>query len=531
MIRSFCVNLYHGKRMQGASTITQQLVRLLYFDTSKTFVRKIKEQYAALLVERQFSKEHIMQMYLNHVYFGAGIYGVEAACQRFWAKHVDDVTIDEAAVLAAVMRSPRHYSPLFAPLSSGRRRNVVLNNMCKLGFITEEQYQYARQKEVAIASPAQESCGAHIKEAIRIFLEDLVGKQALYTQGFVVRTTMDPKVQGVAERLFREQVAVVEKRLKRDLDGGMITLDVATGEIRALVGGASFAESQFNRALHARRQMGSIFKPLVYAAALEHGITFDHVEIDEPFEWHSGDTIWSPRNSTRTFEGPVTLARSLVFSNNIVTIKTFINVGSNAVIDCARRCCIAGPFISYPSLALGCVDATVKEAAGMFNVFANGGVYVEPHWIKWVKNQWGDVLFRKSVKKYRAIAARVSDQVSHVLGIGMQERKRRFPHESIQSEAIGKTGTTNDSRTCWFVGSTPEYCTALYLGCDDNSPMGPNVFPVRTVFPVWLRLYRAIDKQRREFQRDPRLSCVLIDSRSGERVSRIVPGETFSILV
>ena len=388
ILRSSLVNLRHGRIVQGASTITQQLVKLLFFDSKKTFKRKIKEQTLSILVERQFTKEYILQTYLNHVYFGCGIYGVEAASKRFFGKSVQEINPSEAAVLASIVRSPRSYCPLLCPLSCQNRRDVILKIMYSLEMISREQFEQYFEKPLELAQPKNKDLAPHLKESLRQFLEDLVGKNNLYTKGFVVQTTLNKRMQQIAEYQFNIQFKKLRNELYPDVEGALMSMDAKTGEIKAVIGGFDFKDSQFNRAWNAKRQMGSIFKPLVYAAALEDGASFMDTEIDEPFEVNFEGSVWKPRNSTRKFEGKTTLAKALSFSNNIVAVKTCLKSGVKKVAELARKCNLS-TVVEYPSIALGCLDVTLKDATAAFNIFANDGVYVEPFSIRWVKDQWG----------------------------------------------------------------------------------------------------------------------------------------------
>ncbi len=264
--RSLLVNLYYGGKVQGASTITQQLVRLIYFDQAKTFTRKIKEQLMAFFIEQKLSKAQILQAYLNNVYLGCGIYGVSAAADRFWAKKISDLSIDEAATLAAIIKSPANYCPLLCPLSAQRRRNIILGTMRKLGFISSQQLESYRKKPVIMVrkhTDRKEQIGPYVKETIRQFVQDLVGRKELYSGGLIIQTTIDISIQKHAERQFKKHLAKIKKELCAKADGALMSIDVATGGIRALVGGYDFRRSKFNRALHVRRQMGSIIKPFV----------------------------------------------------------------------------------------------------------------------------------------------------------------------------------------------------------------------------------------------------------------------------
>lgn len=517
IFRSIAVNLYHGRMVQGASTITQQLVKLLFLNSSKTFSRKIKEQLYALVIERQFTKEQILQTYLNHVYFGCGIYGVEAASQRFWGVHAAELTLDQSATLAAVIRNPAQYCPLLCPLSAQKRRNVILHSMAKLSLVSPADLEVALKAPLAVIEDTHCLLAPHAKEAIRVQLEELVGRQNLYAGGLIIQTTINQDAQRAAQKAFVEHCTELRKKITPQLDGGLITMAVQTGEIKALVGGYDFEQSKFNRALQAKRQLGSIFKPIIYATALEQGFCFADTEVDEPINvvMNANQPGWQPNNYNLKFNGMITLAYALSHSNNIVAIKLLMKVGVERVIAMAQRFHLEGPFHPYPSLALGCIDVTLKDAASVINVFANNGVYVEPHLIKSVKNQWGNKLYLYEDRSDRVISSRVNDQVAKVLQLGLQRARKWFPNRWIESEGMSKTGTTNDSRNCWFVGSTPDLTTAIYIGCDNHASMGKDIYPSRTALPIWLDFNRAVGSRRKTFVLDPSLHEVLIDQRSG----------------
>jgi len=531
IIRSILVNLYHGRRVQGASTITQQLVRLLFLDARKTFSRKIKEQLVALLVERQFTKEQILQTYLNHVCFGCGIYGVQAAAKRFWAKDAKDLSIDEAAALAGIMKFPRNYCPLTYPLSCQKRRDIVLRLMKKQNFITQKQYKEAKLIPVEIKTRNKNCLAAHLKEWIRLFLEDLVGKNRLYTGGLTIQTTLNQAVQKIAEQQFKENCTKLKEKLGPDIDGALLSIDVSSGQMKALVGGFDFRKSQWNRALKARRQMGSVFKPILYAAAMQAGMNFAQTDIDEPVEIPVGKKIWSPKNFNHKFSGQMTLANALSTSCNTIAAKTFLCVGPKPIIELAQKMRLQGPFHPYPSLALGCIDVTLKEVAGMFNVFANNGVYVQPHCIKWVKNEFGTKIWKHKLVQEKVLDSRISDQVAKVLQLGLKRVRSWLPQKWVNAESISKTGTTNDSRTCWFAAATPTLTTAVYIGCDDNRSMGRNVYPLKTAFPIWIGLNRELEFERKKFSFDPTLQEVCVNKMTGNSTLKATDKEAISILV
>jgi penicillin-binding protein 1A len=519
IIRSTLVNMYHQRIVQGASTITQQLVKLLFFDSRKTFSRKLKEQLYSLLVERQFSKEQILETYLNHVYFGCGIYGIQAASNRFWNKNMEQLSIDEAALLAGIVRSPSRYCPLLCPLSCEKRRNIILRSMHKLEYLNDHDLETSLEKPLTLANTADSICAPHLKETIRITLEEIVGKNALYTDGFIIQTTLNRTLQETAQLIFKEKCQKLQKRMALNIDGGLISIEGKTGAIKALVGGKDYNQSQFNRALQAKRQIGSSIKPLIYAAALEKKLNFFDVEIDEAIEIIQDKKTWSPRNNNMKFNGPITRAYALAHSNNIVTIKTLMQVGTEKVISLAQRCHIQATLHPYPSLALGCVDTNLEEVIGMFNVFAHNGIYTKPYYISWIKNTWGKKIWKHTIVKEQVISNVIADQVAKVLESSIERFRKFFPHEWIETDAICKTGTTNDCRTCWFLGATPELTTGVYIGCDDNQSMGKNVYPVHTAFPIWLAINRSIFTTTSRFSYDLSLKEIVINKFTGQKTS------------
>ncbi len=518
IVRSLLVNLYYRKRVQGASTITQQLVKLLFFDLKKTFSRKIKEQLYATIIEQQFSKQQILEIYLNHVYFGCGIYGVEAAAQRFWGVPAAELTVSQAATLAGIIKNPAAYCPLLQLEQSEKRRNLVLSRMRRREVICQEQYERALAESLTVAEYVNRVFAPYLKEYIRAFLEERMSKKDLYAGGLTVQTTLNRTIQKVAEQEFEKQVRHLRDELKKKVDGGLLSCEVQTGKIKAIIGGLDFKQSAFNRAFQARRQLGSIFKPVVYAAALERGMLFTDVEVDEPIEVVQDNTHWTPHNFNHEYNGAITRAYALSRSNNMVTVKTLLATGIAPVIAMAERYHLSGPFNPYPSLALGCADATLKEATALISTFANGGRYVEPYCIEWVKDNAGKKIYKASPQQERVISGRIANQVAKVLMLSLHRVHKWFSHQWFKGEALSKTGTTNDSRTCWYIGSTPSIATGVYIGCDDNRSLGKNVYPVHTAFPIWLGITRATSTDA-VFTFDPSLQTICIDECSGKRIS------------
>lgn len=518
ILRSLTVNVLKGKRVQGASTITQQLVRLLFFDTRKTFIRKIKEQLLSLSVEQHFSKELILETYLNHIYFGCGIYGVQAASQRFWSKNVQELSAHEAATLAAIVPSPARYCPLIDPQRNQVRRDRVLKIMFQLGSLSKEELDAACTTPVTVNTLdcANSSCAPHVREYIRTLIEQQFGRPALYTGGLIIQTTLNIPTQQAADSAFKKQMQQLRTSLDPSVDGALLTLSVHDGAIKALIGGYDFTSSQFNRALHARRQIGSLLKPLIYSVGLEQKrIELDALVIDEPVTIMQGTQTWTPKNSNKKYEGTMTLAHALAVSKNTIALKTLLDVGIDNVIRYAYRFNLATHLDPYPSLALGCIDTTVTQVARMFNAFSNKGIMAEPHMLVWIKDRWGKKIWKYKSEQTPVLSWKTSSKIIQALSIAFDRFKNRFPGRWKQGDAFGKTGTTNDSRTCWFAGGTPSLTTVVYIGRDDNQSLGKDVYPSTTAFPIWLDFNRNIPQILR-FSNEPSLQPVLMHPLTGQ---------------
>lgn len=522
IIRSLWANIYHRRLAQGASTITQQLVKLLFFDTKKTLSRKIKEQLLALIAEQQFTKDQILEAYINHIYFGCGIYGIQAAAQRFWSKDVSELSVAQAATLAGIIRSPAHYCPLEHPREAYSRRQVVLSCMLKAGFIDQKVYESACQETFVLMNQSSSQIAPHFKEMIRQELEATVGKQALYQEGLVIQTTLNRAMQQRAEYEMDRHLTLMRTNVP-EAEGALVSIDRTTGAIKALVGGRDYKRSQFNRA-KARRQMGSIFKPILYAIALEQGRSFADVMVDEPISlmMHDG-TLWEPRNSQKRFDGPMTLARALIQSNNMIPIQLLLELGIETVITRAAAYHINGTLEPYPALALGCIDVKPLDVVSMFNIWVNGGMYVKPYSVASIKDGSGKKIMKHVHAHEQVASMAISSKITKVLACSINHWKSLIDTPFPSCDIMGKTGTTNDARTCWFVGSTPTFTTAIYVGSDDNRPMGSDVYAVKTALPIWLSFNRTIVQPVKHFSYDPRLTEIVINDTTGARTSAADP--------
>ncbi len=519
IIRSTLVNIYHGRVVQGASTITQQVARLLYLSHERTWWRKVKEVIIAFQLERRLTKGQILEIYLNNMYFGQGIYGVEAACQRFWGKSITEATLEEGAMLAAIAKSAQFYSPLNAPLTACKRRNIVLKSMFLRGFIDEDAYKQALDQPLCIDNAViGNPIRLYINEWVRIWAERQWGRDKLYMGGLTIKTTINQQVQLAAEEAFSGMVKTLQPKLGDNFNGGLVSLEVTTGKVRASVGGLDFKKSQFNRAFKAYRQLGSSFKPYLYSLALASGYDMDHLMVDKPLEI-AGNTSWNPRNWTKKFEGQMTLARALTMSNNTISIQLGLALGMQQVVDWSRKFGITRALELYPSCTLGTAHGTVQENAAAFNVFANNGVLVEPYLVEWVKDDVGKKIWEHEPASHRVLDKRVNAKMVKTLSHRMHLVKQQ-DGQTVKCESIGKTGSTNEAATMWFVGSTPTLTTAVYLGRDDNKPLGSSVFATQTAQPLWFNMHRNLASPEEHFYIDPSLREEMIDWWTGEPVER-----------
>jgi penicillin-binding protein 1A len=459
--RAAAANLLRRGVAQGGSTITQQLAKNLFLTQERTFTRKLQELLLALWLERKFSKNEILDLYLNRVYFGAGAYGVEAAAQRYFGKPAREMNVAEAAMLAGLVRSPSRLAPTRNPKGAERRAQVVIAAMREAGFIDD------KTASAAIAQPAhalkQTGSGSinYVADWIMDVLHDLVGH---IDEDMVIETTIDPAYQLLAERALQEELAA--KGGKLGVEQGAIVAMSPDGAVRAMVGGRDYAESQFNRAVAAKRQPGSAFKPFVYLTALERGLTPTTVREDKPIAVKG----WRPENYSREYYGPVTLTQALAMSLNTVSVRLTLEFGPAAVVRTAHRLGISSKLEANASIGLGTSEVSLLEMVAAYAPFANNGTAVAPHVIESVRSKDGKLRYQRVPESLGQI---VDPRSVAMINAMMQEtlingtgRKAELPGRS----AAGKTGTSQDFRDGWFVGYTAQLVTGVWLGNDDSSP-------------------------------------------------------------
>ncbi|MBI5193853.1 MAG: PBP1A family penicillin-binding protein [Nitrospirae bacterium] len=606
--RAFWVNLIALDIKQGGSTITQQLAKNLFLTPEQNFMRKIKEAILAKRIEKVLSKDEIMELYLNQIYFGRGAYGVQAAAFAYLGKDVRDLTLPEAALIAGIIRSPNEYSPYAHPDRAKSRQKVVLKRMLEEGYITEDQYQKAYKRDIYLKKPEKlEELAPYFVEYVRQYVMTQYGAEKVYKGGLNIYTTLDYDLQKAATNSVKEGLRALDKRqgfrgpaahkswseikewlegengalsqsdllpddivqgivvkvtddlatvkagrlvgdISREgmewatkrlsgpgfkkvtfmekaaandilkvgdvinvrvvstknnntavfsleqeplVNGALLSVDPATGYIKAMVGGYDFKKSEFNRAVQSRRQPGSAFKPFVYGAAIEKGFTAATVLDDSPirFKIPGWDKDWTPENYDGKFYGPVTLRDALAFSRNVVTIKLTEKTGIDNVINFARQMGIKSNLERNLSLALGSSGVSLYELTSAYGVFANQGTRVEPLFIKYITNSNGKILERA----VPAVEEVLNKQTAYILTNMMQDVIQKGTARSARSlgkTLAGKTGTTNDFTDAWFVGFAPNLVTGTWVGFDDIRSLGRGEAGARAALPIWISYMR-----------------------------------------
>ena len=461
LARAMVENLRAGRVVQGGSTLTQQLAKNLFLQPDRTMARKAQEAVLAIWLENQFSKDEILQLYMNRVYFGGGATGIEKAAQRFFGKSAREVTLGEAAVLAGVLKAPTTYNPLNHPEAAAARAREVLRDMIEAGFIDEREASYALDATATVKASDYVPATQYIVDTVSETLPQLAGS---YDQSIIVETTINPDIQMRAERALRRRLN--EQGAKVNVSQGSFVMLDPTGGIIAMVGGKSYVRSQFNRVTKAKRQPGSAFKPFVYLAAIEQGYGPQSVEVDEPIRIGN----WEPENYGHKYLGPVTLTKALALSVNTVAAKLAYQVTPQAVIATAHRMGITSDLANNASIALGTSEVTLLEMTSAFAPFANGGAAVQPYVVTRILTRDGQILYDRQGQGLGQIISSydvgaMNDMLQAVVteGTGTRAQFGGF-------EIAGKTGTSQDYRDAWFIGYSAHYIAGVWVGNDNNSP-------------------------------------------------------------
>jgi 1A family penicillin-binding protein len=523
IIKAALYNLAHRRIAQGASTITQQLAKNAYLTQERNFTRKFKELYYTLKLEIHCSKNAILERYFNQIYFGHGAYGVKVAAATYFQKNLDQLNQAEMALLAGLPRGPAFYSPYAHPRAARSRLDNTLRRMWECGFISPAQYrQYRRQPLTLPGLKTRRDTAPYFvdllqKELIRLFPGD---SELLYNAGLKIESTLDPDLQKAAQSVMRRRLP----RLCRDArgltqpQGALIAIDPANGQIRALIGGSDYRKSQFNRASAAKRQPGSAFKPILYAAALRRRFTLASKFDLAPKTYLIGAQAYRPTDhADPNATGSLSLREALACSSNVVAVKLLEQLGFDPVINLAAQLGIRSPLTPRLSLALGAQEVTPLELVAAYTPLANGGAGYQPFTIRRVLDRQGRVLYRHTPAGARALDPGVAFLVTQALtGVFQPGGTAVNVRAALDRPAAGKTGTTENNRDAWFVGYTPDLLAAVFVGCDHNErklPGGAN----RIAAPIWADFIGAALKGRpaRQFPIPDNIRAVTVCKTSG----------------
>ena len=629
IVRATLANLTAGRIVQGASTITQQLTRSLFLTPEVSYKRKIREALYAIQVENHYTKEKILELYFNQILLGHNRYGVEAASQFYFSKSARELTLEECALLASIPKSPSTYSPIKHPERALRRRNLVLDLMVREGFISREEAEEAKRKPIALRQERRHrSLAPYFVEEVRKYLERHYGRKETYQSGLKVYTTLDLRMQKVAQHTLRKGLRELDKRegfrgieenileegtssleafqhpdwdkrlqvgdivtglivqvtrqravakfgeyeakvgnyetrwtgkkpsqifkvgdlarfqildindekkeLKVSLeqepmvDGALVSIEVGTGAIKAMAGGYDFNRSKFNRAVQAKRQTGSSFKPFVYTAALDNGLTASTTIFDEPttFYDHYTDLPYEPENYYREYYGVTTLRGALEKSLNVSTVKLQQTIGVDEVIKYAKSMGMKSVLYPYLSLALGACEATLMEMTATFSVFPNQGVLVEPFFISKITDREGEVIYEHQPTAREALSQETSFLMVNLLQ-GVTERGTAAAAKSLERPLAGKTGTTDKHTDAWFIGFTPSLACGVWVGFDVQKSLGPGETGAKAALPIWMGFFEEVlkDKPIEYFLIPSNIVFRRIDRRTGLLATPFCPPE------
>ncbi len=484
--RAFLANFQAGSTVQGGSTVTMQLVKNLFLSSERTISRKLVEVVLAMRIEQIFEKDEIFELYLNQVYWGHNTYGAETAAQSYFNKSAEDLTLAEAAMMAGLIQAPESFSPFLDYQEAKKRQAIVLGRMRQLQWATVEEIETAKNQplELGEITSFRSSQAPYVTEAVMQELTEQFGAEAMAKGGMRIQTTIDLNLQKLAEDTVTDSYYRYFGNGAYADEMALVAIDPRTHFVKALVGGVNHETSQFNRAVQSRRQPGSAFKPFVYYAAFASGkYTPDSIISDAPVSYPDGYEIYKPRNYDGSFMGDIPLRKALETSRNVPAIKLGQSVGINRIVEIARTLGIESPMDPVIALPLGAVDLTPLELTGAYATFANYGWHSEPTLIVQVTDSKGNMILDNTPKPQLLLDPWASAALTSVLqGVISQGTAT---NAQIGRPAAGKTGTTDEQRDVWFVGYVPQLATAVWVGNDDNRPLGRGATGGGYAAPVW----------------------------------------------
>ena len=527
---------------EGFSTITMQTVRNTFaarYAGERTLRRKLMELRVARLLERSLTKDQILEPYLNVIYLGNGMYGVEAASRDLFGKSVDKLTLPEAATLAALPKGPSRYTPRRDVKRATQRRNLVLGVMAREGYISRERAASSARQAMRVSATEWRPSNpddSYALDLVRSLVDSVLQARGIEEADARVYTTLDGSAQRAATRAVRRYAAAIQRESEQwygrsggqAAEGAMVAIDPRSGDVRALVGGRNYERGGFNRAVSARRQPGSAFKPFVYAAALSAGFSPASMVDDEPVEIEEGGKIWAPSNFGDEYLGRVTLREALMRSSNAATVRVSRAVGEPRVIDVARRNGISSPLHPLPAIALGAEEVTPWELVLAYAPFANGGYRVRPRLVRRIESSDGTVLWSSEIAQREPVmdprdVYQLTSMLRSVVDRGTGHTLRDM---GVQGPVAGKTGTTNNGADVWFVGYTPAVVAGFWFGYDTPRPISGNAAGGRLAAPAWAEFFSSGWRERSsEAEWSPPAGMVmrLIDAETGELATDYCP--------
>ncbi|MCC6203038.1 MAG: penicillin-binding protein 1B [Gammaproteobacteria bacterium] len=522
VLRAMLANLLAREVVQGGSTLTQQLVKNLYLSAERSLWRKLREAFIALIIELHFTKQEILQAYLNEVYLGQqgnrAVHGFGLAAQHYLGKRIQDLSLDETCLLAGLARGASYYNPFRHPERARQRRNFVLQRMRSEGFIDATTEQVAAQRDLGLVERPAASAGAYsdFMDLVRLQLEEHFPAAVLRTQGLRIMTSLDYLTQRQVVAAIDRTLPELGKRSPKRLgsaQAAVLVTDVRSGDILALSGGRDNAPGDFNRAVTARRPVGSLLKPAVYLAALESGrYHLASIIPDSPLTVRLEDgQAWRPQNYSGSYSGEVRILEALPESLNLPAVHLGLEVGLEAVAESIRRLGFHGAFTPYPSIILGAIELSSVEIAAMYQTLASGGLHMPLRAVQAVTSADGRMLAHYAPEAVRVISRDTAYLLEFLLRRVLQTGTARLAGERLAAMAplAGKTGSTNDLRDSWFVGYGDDYLGVVWLGRDDNQPLG--LTGASGAMPIWIDLMQRVRPRPRTFAPPPEIEWLWVD--------------------
>lgn len=535
IFRAMFKNVEAGKIVQGGSTITQQVAKLMYLTPERKYVRKFKEAILSYRIDRYLTKDEILNLYLNQIYLGHGAYGIESASINYFGHGAKSLTLPEAALLAGLPKAPTTYSPLLYYDRAKQRQVYVLSRMMEEGYITEEQMNaaVAVPLNLRLVRP-KDKVAAYFVEHVRRYVQEKYGADVLYKEGLTIHTTLNLSAQKAARDALEKGLTEMEERGKYQkglVQGAIYCMDVKTGAIRAMVGGRDYNKSEFNRATQSRRQPGSAFKPLIYTAAFDKGMNPSTVFVDSPIVFpdpSQEDGLWKPKNFDGKFLGPITMRTALVQSRNVVTVKILQDIGLDYATSYAMNMGITSPLARNLSLALGSSGVTLQEIVRAYGVLANQGKKVTPYFIRKIVDRTGNIFEEAKVESEQVIDPRIAFMTTYIMQDVVESGTGRRV-KSIGRPVAGKTGTTNDIRDAWFIGFTPSLITGVWVGFDQEKSLGKQEVGGRAAAPIWLYFMESIlkDQPVDTFPAPEGIIFVKVNHKTGQPTQGSGPGTIY----